>query len=87
LAAQQDFADKAALCVLAPGDNLSLTSMSPGDAIVALTNNPEPGYEFYGARSIEAVRKLAGSGAWRLTLSKSPREAIDLIRRTIVPVG
>ncbi len=85
LAAQPNFADRAVLCVLAPGDGLSLTPMTATDAIVALTAKPEPGYEFYGARANEAVRMLAGNGAWRLTLSKSPRAAIELIRRTIVP--
>jgi hypothetical protein len=83
--APQNCADKAVLCVLAPGDGLSLTAMAPEDAVTALTANPEPGYEFYGARSIEAVRLLASDGAWRLTLSKSPSEAIDLIRHTIFP--
>jgi energy-coupling factor transporter ATP-binding protein EcfA2 len=85
MAMPQNFADEAVLCVLAAGADLSLTPMAPEDAIAALTANPEPGYEFYGARSVEAVRMLAVNGAWRLTLSKSPHEAIDLIRRTIVP--
>jgi hypothetical protein len=85
LATPQNWADQATLCVLAPGDSLSLTPMAANDAVVALTANPEPGYEFYGPRSVDAVRMLAGDGAWRLALSKSPHEAIDLIRRTFVP--
>ena len=83
--APQNFADKAVLCVLAPGDGLSLTAMQPDDAVIAVTANPEPGFDVYGARSVEAARLLAGNGAWRLTLSESPREAIDLIRHTILP--
>lgn len=81
----QNFADKAVLCVLSPGDGLSLTPMAPDDAVTAVTENPEPGFDLYGARSVEAASLLAGNGAWRLTLSKSPREAIDLIRHTLLP--
>lgn len=83
--APQNCADKAVLCVLAPGDGPSLTPMLPDDAVIAVTAHPEPGFDLYGARSVEAARLLAGNGAWRLTLSKSPREAIDLIRHTILP--
>jgi hypothetical protein len=83
--APQNCADKAVLCVLAPGDGLSLAAMQPDDAVIAVTANPEPGFDLYGARSVEAARLLAGNCAWRLTLSESPREAIDLIRRTILP--
>jgi len=87
LATRRSYADSATLCVLASGDNLSLTPMAPDEAITTLTANPEPGYEFYGARCAEAVRLLAGSGAWRLTLSKSPHEAIGLIRQVFAPDG
>jgi len=85
LASRRDYADSATLCVLARGDVLSLTPMAPDEAVIALTANPEPGYEFYGARGIKAVQLLAGSGAWRLTLSKSPHEAIRLIRQNFAP--
>ena len=85
LAARRDHADRARLCVLERGDGLSLTPMAPDEAIAALTVNPEPGYEFYGTRAIEAVRLLASDGAWRLTLSKSPHEAVGLIRRVFAP--
>lgn len=85
VAAPLNCADRAVLCVLTPGNGLSLTPMAPDDAVMALTANPEPGYEFYGTRSVEAVRMLAGDGAWKLRLSQSPREAIDLICRTILP--
>jgi hypothetical protein len=81
----QNFADKAVLCVLSAGYGLSLTPMAPNDAVTAVTANPEPGFDLYGARSVEAARLLAGHGAWRLTLSKSPRDAIDLIRHIILP--
>jgi len=85
LATRRDYADRARLCMLERGDDLSLTPMAPDEAVVALTANPEPGYEFYGARAVEAARLLTAGGAWRLTLSKSPHEAIDLIRRVFAP--
>jgi len=85
LATQRSYADHATLCVLARGDDLSLTPMAPEEAVTALTENPEPGYEFYGARAVEAVQLLAESGAWRLTLSKSPHEAVGLIRQVFAP--
>ncbi len=85
LATRRDYADSARLCVLARGDELSLKPMVADDAIIALTANPEPGYEFYGARAVEAVRLLAEQGAWQLTLSRSPREAIALIRQVFAP--
>lgn len=85
LATRRDYADRARLCVLERGSSLSLTPMAPEEAVTALTANPEPGYEFYGTRAIEAVQLLAASGAWKLTLSKSPHEAIDLIRRVFAP--
>jgi len=87
LATRRDYADSAKLCVLARGDALSLTPMEPDEAVTALTVNPEPGYEFYGARGVEAVRLLAGSGAWRLTLSQSPHEAVGLIRQVFAQDG
>jgi len=87
LATRRHYADSAKLCVLARGDALSLTPMEPHEAVTALTVNPEPGYEIYGARGVEAVRLLAGSGAWRLTLSKSPHEAIGLIRQVFAQDG
>ena len=75
-------ADRAILCVLARGDKPALEPLSQDEAVAALTDEPEPGYEFYGQGSKVAARALAGSGAWRLTLSANPAEAIALARRT-----
>jgi hypothetical protein len=83
LSAKRDFAGDAVLCVLAHGAGLSLSTIGTDEAIRAVAANPEPGYEFYGERSMRVARHLAGDQAWRLTLSNSPDEAIDLIRRTL----
>jgi hypothetical protein len=70
----------AALCVLEKGDAVALKPLTSEEAIAALTGAPEPGYEFYGRRSEEAVRALAAEGCWRLTLSSDPSEAINMVR-------
>jgi hypothetical protein len=70
---------EAVLCVLERGDAVSLTPLMAEDAVHSLIANPEPGYQFYGDASVAAARALAGKGAWRLTLSADPMEAIALI--------
>jgi hypothetical protein len=79
---RQDFADDALLCVLEHGCRVAISSITALEAIDALTAAPEPGYEFYGARSVDAATALTRNGAWRLTLSKEPRDAVALICRT-----
>lgn len=75
-------AERTVLCVLEPGTATSLAPLAVEDAVQVLTQAPEPGYEFYGARSADAVRALARGGCWRLTLSDDPKDAIDLLRRS-----
>ena len=87
LATRRHYADSAKLCVLARGDAFLLSLLVSVVAVSALTVNPEPGYEFYGERGVEAVRLLAGNGAWRLALSKSPHEANALIRQVFAQDG
>lgn len=72
-------AHQAVLCILERGDTVNLTPLTAEDAACSLTANPEPGYQFYGDASVAAARALAGEGAWRLTLSADPTEAIALI--------
>ena len=77
-------AERAILCVLVKGDRVALEPMPEDEAAARLMENPEPGYEFYGARSVAAIRALAAGGCWRLTLSADPAEAIELVKRTFV---
>jgi hypothetical protein len=72
-------AHEAVLCILDRGEAVRLTPLPAEEAIHSLTENPEPGYQFYGDASAIAARALAGKGAWRLTLSADPAEAIALI--------
>jgi hypothetical protein len=81
IAAPRRTAECAILCVLRRGDEIELEPIAQTQAVAEVVTDPEPGYEFYGERSTAAARALAESGAWRLTLSADPAEAIDLVRR------
>jgi len=81
IATVRPMAERTVLCVLDRGDTAALQPLDVEQAVAILTQAPEPGYEFYGARSAEAVRELARGGCWRLTLSADPKDAIDLLRR------
>lgn len=76
ITAHQARADEAMLCVLAPGERVMLTKLDPKEAVQALTEMPEPGYDFYGSRMERAIRAVADGGCWRLTLSKQSDAAI-----------
>jgi hypothetical protein len=82
IAAPRCRAEQASLCVLARGEQVSLEPMAEADAVDALTRDPEPGYEFYGMRAVDAVRAIARGGTWRLTLSRDPDRAIDVLAAT-----
>lgn len=79
-------ADRAALFLLTKGDRVVFQRLDPEDAVRVLTRDPEPGYEFYGARLEEAVRVIAASGCWRLTLSTNADDAIGALVRAFSPV-
>jgi hypothetical protein len=72
-------ADEAVLVVLAQGDRVVLEKFEEEHAVRALTSEPEPGFEFYGARMEAAVRAIAAAGCWRLTLSNDPNAAIVVL--------
>ena len=74
-------AERAMLFLLTKGDRIIFHRLGPDDAVRELTRNPEPGYEFYGARLEEAVRVLASGGCWQLSLSNNPDEAIAALVR------
>jgi hypothetical protein len=77
----------AVLFVLERGEEVRLAPLSFGEAVQALTADPEPGYQFYGDGSVAAARALAANGAWRLTLSNDPQEAIALVMRRFAKSG
>ena len=82
IATPRHMAKRAVLCVLTRGDKVALDQMAEDEAVAALTETLESGYEFYGERSAAAIRALATGGCWRLTLSGDPAEAIEAVWRT-----
>ena len=71
-------ADAATLCVLQRGDRVSLESLSPSAALTAL-GPLEPGFDLLAADIAAGLRRITRRGAWRLTLSAEPKEAIALL--------
>lgn len=71
-------ADAATLCVLHRGDRASLEWLDPSTALAAL-GPPEPGFDLLATEIEAGLRRITRRGAWRLTLSAEPREAIALL--------
>src|ERR1700722_13065157 len=68
-------ANKAALCVIARGIGVSLDPLPVEEAVCILIGEPEPGYNLFAARMEDAIRAIAASGCWQLTLSQNPDAA------------
>lgn len=71
-------ADRAVLCVLAHGKEVGLEALE-ADEVEACLGEPAPGFDLLRAEVSAAVAAVTHRGAWRLTLSRDPREAIALI--------
>ena len=73
---------KVAMVLLEPGDRTALAALRPDEAMRRLAPL-EPGFDLLRADIDAAHRLLAGQGAWLLTLSKNPAEAIALLVRNL----
>jgi len=71
-------AERAALCVLAFGPRAALAPISREEALRRL-GPPEPGFDLFIAESRRAHASLTANGAWLLTLSADPAEAIEVL--------
>jgi hypothetical protein len=73
-------ASRATLCVLtrARGETVALDRLSRGEAL-RLMGPLEPGFDLLADEIHEARRALLRDGAWRLTLSSDPDQAIALL--------
>ena len=71
-------ADRAALVLLERGSAVVLRPADPGDAHEVLSRL-EPGFHLLADESAAAATALADAGAWRLTLSRDPAEAIEAL--------
>jgi hypothetical protein len=74
-------ATRAVLCLLDRGDAVSLRPIPPEEAVAALVGALDPGFDHFGAETPDVARALAAGGAWRLTLSAEPEEAVAAILR------
>lgn len=86
-AERRQIAGRAVLFLLESGSCVEVKPLEPGEAVNRLVQNPEQGYQFYGEDSLTAARALAAGGAWRLTLSQDPVEAIERIRDYFAKAG
>jgi len=74
-------ASRAVLCLLERGEAVSLRSIPPEEAVAALVGALEPGFDHFRDGIPDVARALAAGGAWRLTLSADPEEAVAAILR------
>lgn len=72
-------AEKASLLLLQRGERVALSRLRVEDALDALFPL-DPGFDLFSAETERAIRALSENGVWRLTLSRDPREAIELLR-------
>ncbi len=72
----------ASLCILVHGQNVALEPLSPREALRRLAPL-EPGFDLLTDEIAAAHAFLARNGAWLLTLSPRPPEAIALLARTL----
>jgi hypothetical protein len=71
-------ANRAALCLLRFGDAVALEALDPSAAVRGFAVL-EPGFDLLAGDIAAAVAALARQGAWSLTLSDRPEEAIALL--------
>lgn len=74
-------ASRAVLCLLDRGDAVSLRPIPPEEAVAALVGALDPGFDHFRREMPDVARALAAGGAWRLTLSADPAEAVAAILR------
>jgi hypothetical protein len=58
--------------------HVALEWLDPSTALAAL-GPPEPGFDLLATEIEAGLRRITRRGAWRLTLSAEPREAIALL--------
>ncbi len=73
-------ADSIALLLLVRGSAVALHPVTPAEALAAFAHL-EPGFDLRRTEIAYAVRRISAAGAWRLTLSADPAEAVALTLR------
>ena len=77
-------ADHAAVVLLARGNRVRLEPIEPSVAAAALSRL-EPGFDLLAEPSARAVEAMTAPGAWRLTLTRNPSEAIEVLMDQFAP--
>jgi len=75
-------ADRAVLCVLGRGTSASLARIGQREALAEL-GSLEEGFDLLKDEIEAALALLTRNGAWRLTLSADPAEAIEVLRANL----
>ena len=75
-------AGRAAACLLARGETVALERLGPTEAL-SLAGPVEAGFDLLAAEIRAAHELLMRDGAWRLTLSSRPAEAIELLSASL----
>ncbi|HET7460044.1 MAG TPA: hypothetical protein VFJ82_02305 [Longimicrobium sp.] len=76
-------AGRAALFLLERGGRAALHPVETETAVERMTALLEPGFDHFRRELPGVVRALSAGGAWRLTLSADPADAVRLIRETL----
>ncbi len=76
-------AERAVLCLLEPGRAVAVEPIAADAAVEAVMKSLEPGFDHFRRQVNAAARALAAGGAWRLTLSPDPAEAIAALRGVV----
>lgn len=76
-------AARAALFLLEPGDEVALHPVDADTAVERMMALLEPGFDDFRRELPGVVRALCDGGAWRLTLSADPADAVRLVRQTL----
>ena len=73
---RRSFADRSILVLLERGSEVRIEAVSVDQAVERMLDLLEPGFDHFRDQLPAAVRAVAMSGAYRLTLSADPEEAI-----------
>lgn len=76
-------AARAALFLLERGDRAALHPVGAETAVERMMALLEPGFDDFRRELPGVVRALAAGGAWRLTLSADPADAVRLVQRAL----
>lgn len=78
-----DGIERAGICLLARGDAGRVERLAPDALEREVTAGLDAGFDRFAATIGRRVRRIAAGGAWRLTLSPSPADAVPLLHRLL----